>query len=72
VPGLDCYQVDVKVWSLLKPRLLRVELANGHSMLAHVTLRSGLDTARLKAGDTVRVEVTAFDLSHAKVLGWSE
>ena len=72
MPGLDSYRVEATIVELLKPRLMNVELANGHRILAHVTLRSGLDTTGLKQGDRVKVEVTAFDLSYAKVLGWDK
>jgi len=52
----------------LPNNLFRVELANGHRFIAHVSGRMRLNFVRLLAGDRVTVEMSPFDLSKGCVI----
>jgi len=47
--------------------LFRVELENGHKVLAHVADRLGSHFVRLVAGDRVTVELSEMDVSRGRI-----
>ena len=59
----DAIQIEGRVVEALPQLLFRVELANGHRLLAHVPARLRAAARSIVAGDMVRVEVSPFDLS---------
>jgi translation initiation factor IF-1 len=48
--------------------LFRVELDNGHSVLAHMAGRMRRARIRVNPGDRVRVEVSPYDLTRARLV----
>ncbi len=46
----------------------RVELANGHRLLAFMTGRARLSFSRLAPGDKVRLELSPYDLSAGRIV----
>ena len=56
------------VVEVLPNKMYRVELANGHRLLAYVTGKARLSFARLTAGETVRLEVSPYDLSSGRII----
>jgi translation initiation factor IF-1 len=48
--------------------LFRVTLDNGHSVLAHMAGRMRRARIRVNPGDRVRVEVSPYDLSRARLI----
>jgi translation initiation factor IF-1 len=48
---------------VLPNNLFRVELANGHRFIAHVSGKMRLNFVRLLTGDKVTVEMSPYDLS---------
>jgi translation initiation factor IF-1 len=48
--------------------MFRVELDNGHSVLAHMAGRMRRARIRVNPGDRVRVEVSPYDLSRARMI----
>ena len=52
----------------LEPRVLLVELDNGHQLHARVTMRRKAVAAILAEGDRVRVEMPVADPSHGLLL----
>ncbi|MBI1840037.1 MAG: translation initiation factor IF-1 [Verrucomicrobia bacterium] len=52
---------------VLRPRLFRVALSNGHALFAHMTARSAAEWGALSVDDRVVVEVTPFDLSSGRI-----
>jgi len=46
----------------------RVELKNGHRLTAFVTGRAKKNFAGLNAGDTVKLQLTPYDLSIGRIL----
>ncbi|MCA9332446.1 translation initiation factor IF-1 [Candidatus Saccharibacteria bacterium] len=45
----------------------RVELENGHQIIAHVAGRMRKNYIRLVPGDSVKVELTPYDLSKGRI-----
>jgi translation initiation factor IF-1 len=48
--------------------MYRVELANGHRLLAYMTGKARLSFARLATGDKVRLEMSPYDLSEGRII----
>lgn len=48
--------------------MFRVELANGHRMLAYVSGKVRLNFVRIAAGDKVTVEMSPYDLSKGCII----
>jgi translation initiation factor IF-1 len=64
----DAIQVEGTVIEVLPNKMVRVELANGHSILARVSGRMRLNFIRLSPGDTVTVEMSPYDLSKGCII----
>jgi translation initiation factor IF-1 len=70
VPGVDVIWLEgkiVEVVRLAPKALFRVELANGHGMLAYAGRRVLAWATGLRVGDTVTVEVSPYDFSTGKL-----
>jgi len=61
-------EVEGAVVEVLPNRMYRVELANGHRLLAFVAGKARLSFARLAAGDKVRLELSPYDLSVGRIM----
>jgi translation initiation factor IF-1 len=68
MPGEDAFRVEGRVIESQSERTWRVELANGHRLLAFTTGREMKFFSGLKPGDTVRLQLTPFDLSTGRLL----
>ena len=69
MPGQDAIRLEGTVIEVLKEAVLfRVELANGHRLLGHVSKRKQQEAAVLKSGDTVDLEMSPFDFSKGRIL----
>lgn len=60
------------VTAVLRERLYRVELANGHQFLGFVTARRAVTGVRYAIGDRVAVDMSPLDLSKGRVVGGVE
>ncbi len=61
-------EVEGKVLECLPNAMFRVELANGHKVLAHISGRMRRHFIKILPGDTVRVELSPYDLSRGRVV----
>ncbi len=61
-------KVEGVVVEILPNRMYRVELANGHRLLAYVAGKARLSFARLAPGDHVRLELSPYDLSRGRII----
>ena len=52
---------------VLPNTLCRVELPNGHRILAHRSSRLRLSRIQISPGDRVKVEMSPFDMSRGRV-----
>ena len=48
--------------------LFRVELENGHIVMAHISGRMRKNYIRILTGDKVKVELTPYDLSKGRII----
>ena len=48
--------------------MFRVELDNGHKVLAHISGKMRMHYIRILPGDKVTVELTPYDLSRARIV----
>jgi translation initiation factor IF-1 len=69
MPDAESIQVTGTVLESLPEALYRVELPNGHRLLAHLAGKARMGFSRFAAGDRVRLELSAFDLSHGRITG---
>jgi translation initiation factor IF-1 len=68
MPGPDAIRLDGTVVEVLPNGLLQVELANGHRVLGHAPRRERQKLSALRVGNRVKLEMTPFDMSKARVL----
>jgi len=63
----DAIEVEVKVVELLPNTMFRVELPNGHQVLAHISGKMRLHFIRILPGDKVMLEISPYDLSKGRI-----
>jgi translation initiation factor IF-1 len=61
-------KVEGAVVEVLPNEMYRVELSNGHRVLAYVAGRARLGFGPLAAGDRVRLEMSPYDLSKGRII----
>lgn len=60
-------EAEGKVIELLPAATFRVELDNGHIVLAHLSGKMRMFKIRLLPGDKVKVEMTPYDLTKGRI-----
>ncbi len=60
-------EIEGKVTVCLPNTMFRVELANGHMVLAHISGRMRKHYIKILPGDRVLVELSPYDLSRGRV-----
>lgn len=63
----DAIEISGKVVELLPNTMFRVELANGHRILANISGKMRLNFIRILPGDTVTVEMSPYDLTKGRI-----
>lgn len=63
----DAIDVEGKVVEALPNAMFRVELENGHKVLAHISGKMRMNYIRILPGDRVKVELSAYDLSRGRI-----
>ena len=63
----ETIQMQGEVVETLPNAMFRVELANGHRVLAHVSGKMRMNFIRILPGDTVIVELSPYDLSRGRI-----
>ena len=61
-------QVEGTVVEPLPNAMFRVELENGHRVLAHISGKMRMNFIKILPGDKVTVELTPYDLSRARII----
>ncbi len=64
----DAIRVEGSVIEVLPNRTCRVQLANGHRVLAFVAGKARLGFVRLVPGDKVLLEMSPYDLSEGRIV----
>lgn len=63
----DQIEMEGKVIETLPNTMFRVELENGHVVIAHISGKMRKHYIRILTGDKVRVEMTPYDLSKGRI-----
>ncbi len=63
----DVIEVEGTVIEPLPNAMFRVELENGHKVLAHISGRMRMNFIRILPGDRVTVELSPYDLSRGRI-----
>lgn len=63
----ELIQVEGKVLETLPNAMFRVELDNGHKVLAHISGKMRMHFIRILPGDRVTVELSPYDLTRGRI-----
>ncbi len=64
----DVIEMEGTVKDVLPNTMFRVELDNGHEVLAHISGRMRKHYIRILEGDRVKVELTPYDLTRGRIV----
>ena len=64
----DAIKLQAKVTEALPNAMFRVELENGHKVLAHVSGKMRMHFIRILPGDTVTIEMSPYDLNRGRII----
>ncbi len=64
----DSIRLEAKVLEALPNAMFRVELENGHKVLAHVSGKMRMHFIRILPGDGVVVEMSPYDLNRGRIV----
>jgi len=64
----DVIEVEGKVVEPLPNAMFRVELQNGHRVLAHISGKIRMNFIRILPGDRVLVELSPYDLTRGRIV----
>ena len=63
----DAIEVEGTVVEPLPNAMFRVELDNGHKVLAHLSGKMRMHYIRILTGDRVKVELSPYDLTRGRI-----
>ena len=63
----DMIEAEGKVIEVLPSGEFKVELENGHKVIAHVSGKIRMNYIRILPGDTVTLEISAYDLTRGRI-----
>jgi translation initiation factor IF-1 len=63
----DVIEVEAVVVETLPNAMFKVELDNGHKILAHVSGKIRMNYIRILPGDKVTVELSPYDLTRGRI-----
>jgi len=67
VPKKESIEVEGTITESLPNAMFRVELPNGHGVLAHVSGKIRMNFIRILPGDRVLVELSPYDLGRGRI-----
>jgi translation initiation factor IF-1 len=68
MPKEDAIEVEGTVVEPLPNAMFRVELANGHKVLAHISGKMRMHYIKILPGDKVILELSPYDLSRGRIV----
>jgi len=63
----EAIEVEGKILEALPNAMFRVELENGHKILAHISGKMRMNFIRILPGDKVKVQLSPYDLSRGRI-----
>lgn len=67
MPKQTAIEKDGTIIEALSNAMFRVELDNGHVIIAHISGKMRMHYIRILPGDKVRVEMSPYDLSKGRI-----
>jgi len=67
MPKEDLVETEGTVQEALPNAMFRVQLDNGHMVLAHVSGKMRMHFIRILPGDKVKMELSPYDLSRGRI-----
>ncbi|MBO4388454.1 MAG: translation initiation factor IF-1 [Spirochaetales bacterium] len=64
----EAIEVEGLVKESLPNTMFRVELRNGHVILAHISGKMRKNQIKIVPGDTVRIEMSPYDLTKGRIV----
>lgn len=64
----ESIKVVGKILEVLPNAMFRVELDNGHKVLAHVSGKMRMNFIRILKGDNVSLELSPYDLTRGRII----
>ena len=64
----DVIEVEGKVMESLPNAMFKVELENGHKVLAHVSGKMRMHFIKILPGDMVKMELSPYDLTRGRIV----
>jgi translation initiation factor IF-1 len=63
----NAIEVEGKVVAVLPGTMFKVQLSNGHFVLAHISGKLRKNFIKIAAGDMVKMEMSPYDLEKARI-----
>ncbi|MEE8317491.1 MAG: translation initiation factor IF-1 [Candidatus Omnitrophota bacterium] len=67
MPKEEAIEVEGTVLESLPNAMFRVELENGHKVLAHVSGKMRMNFIKILPGDKVKMELSPYDLTRGRI-----
>ena len=64
----DALRLQAKVLEALPNAMFKLQLEDGHEVLAHVSGKMRMNFIRILPGDTVTVEMSPYDLNRGRII----
>jgi translation initiation factor IF-1 len=64
----DSIEVEGTVLEPLPNAMFKVELDNGHKVLAHISGKMRMHFIKILAGDKVKIELSPYDLTRGRII----
>ena len=64
----EAIEVEGRVIEPLPNAMFRVELENGHQLLAHISGKMRMHFIKILPGDTVTVEISPYDMTRGRIV----
>lgn len=68
MPKRDVIEVEAKVVEPLPNAMFRVELENGHKVLAYLSGKMKMNLIKILPGDEVTVQLSPYDLTRGRIV----
>ena len=68
MPKEDVVEMEGKVLEKLPNAMFKVELENGHKIIAHISGKLRLNFIRIIPGDKVLIEMSPYDLTKGRII----
>ncbi|MBU0650687.1 translation initiation factor IF-1 [bacterium] len=63
----EAIEADGTIIELLPNAMFRVQLENGHKVLAHVSGKMRMNFIRILVGDKVKIEMSPYDVTKGRI-----